>query len=215
MNGTNRSLEEIARTIREAETIAVCSHVNPDGDTLGCAAAMRLALLSLGKKVSLFCDGKVPDHLMSFLPGADTIRVPGVGEGPFDLLLAVDVSDEKRLGACAALRSVSAHTAQVDHHPGNPLYMEENCVDGSAPAACVLIRELLRILIIVVAVDVYHGRGGEACEEGQVTGRKVAGGKNQVNSAERFPAMITPQPVGRFIRESQNPHNQLLTFCSS
>ena len=146
MNGTTRNTEGIARAIREAKTVAVCSHINPDGDTLGCAAAMRLALLSLGKKVSLFCDGKVPDHLMSFLPGADTIRVPGEGEGPFDLLLAVDVSDEKRLGACAALRDVSAHTAQIDHHPTNPLYMEENCVDGNAPAACVLIRELLRTL---------------------------------------------------------------------
>ena len=153
MSGTTRNIEAVARAIREAKTVAVCSHINPDGDTLGCAAAMRLALLSLGKQVSLFCDGKVPDRLMSFLPGADGIRVPGKEEGPFDLMLAVDVSDEKRLGACAALRSVSAHTAQVDHHPGNPLYMEENCVDGSAPAACVLIRELLRALDVPLNRD--------------------------------------------------------------
>ena len=153
MSGTKRSLEEIARTIQEADTIAVCSHVNPDGDTLGCAAAMRLALLALGKQVSLFCDGKVPDHLMTFLPGADAFRVPGENEGPFDLLLSVDVSDEKRLGACAALRAVSAHTAQIDHHPTNPLFMEENYVDGKAPAACVIIRDLLRLLGVPLTRD--------------------------------------------------------------
>lgn len=153
MNGTNRSLEEIARTIREAETIAVCSHVNPDGDTLGCAAAMRLALLSMGKKVSLFCDGKVPDHIMTFLPGADAFRVPEGKEGPFDLMLAVDVSDGKRLGACDTLLAVSARTAQIDHHPTNPFFMEENHVDGSAPAACVIIRELLRVLDIPLTRD--------------------------------------------------------------
>ena len=31
--------EAIARLIREANTVAVCSHINPDGDTLSCAAA--------------------------------------------------------------------------------------------------------------------------------------------------------------------------------
>ena len=153
MSGTNRNLEGIARAIREAETIAVCSHVNPDGDTLGCAAAMRLALQSLDKKVSLFCDGKVPDNIMRFLPGADAFRVPEGNEGPFDLMLSVDVSDEKRLGACAAFRAVSAHTAQIDHHPTNPLFMEENYVDGSAPAACVIIRELLHVLGVPLTRD--------------------------------------------------------------
>ena len=62
-----RNPEEIARMLRNAETVAICSHVNPDGDTLGAAAAMRIALNKLGKKVSLFCDGKVLDQL-SFLP---------------------------------------------------------------------------------------------------------------------------------------------------
>ena len=131
--------------IREAQTIAVCSHINPDGDTLGCAAAMRLALARLGKDVRLFCDGKVPDQL-SFLPGISEMRIPGEQEGPFDLMLSVDVSDPKRLGKCGELIAVSTHTAQIDHHPTNPLFMEENWVDGKAPAACLLIRDMLKLL---------------------------------------------------------------------
>ena len=154
------SPEAIARIIREARTIAVCSHVNPDGDTLGCAAAMRLALLRMGKEVSLFCDGKVPDQL-SFLPGIGEMRVPTGEEGPFDLLLSVDVSDEKRLGACGALKAKSLRTAQIDHHPTNPLFMEENYVDGTAPAACLLIREELKALNVPLdkelAVCLYTG----------------------------------------------------------
>ena len=123
MTGMGRKPEAIAEAIGKAQRIAVCSHVNPDGDTLGCATAMRLALKELGKEVTLFCDGKVPD-ILSFLPGWEEIRVPGPHEGPFDLMLAVDVSDETRLGACEALRTVCAHTAQIDHHPTNPLYMK-------------------------------------------------------------------------------------------
>ena len=66
MEATKRNPEAVARCIREAQTIAVVSHVNPDGDTLGSAAAMRLILEAMGKDVTLFCDGKIPDQL-SFL----------------------------------------------------------------------------------------------------------------------------------------------------
>ena len=145
MGAMKRNPEGIARMIREAETIAVCSHVCPDGDTLGSAAAMKIALNKLGKKVSLFCDGKVPDQL-EFLPGIREISIPTGEEGPFDLMLSVDVSDEQRLGACEKLRSRCKHTAQIDHHPTNPLFMEVNSVDGECPATCIMIREQIAAL---------------------------------------------------------------------
>ena len=160
MEAMTRKPEAIARMIREAQTIAVCSHVNPDGDTLGSAATMRLALLKLGKTVSLFCDGKVPDQL-AFLPGIGEMSAPTGEEGPFDLMLAVDVSDEKRLGCCAKLLPKCRHTAQIDHHPTNPLFMEENSVDGAEPANCILIREQLAALGVEpdrdIAVCLYTG----------------------------------------------------------
>ena len=148
-----RNPEAVAECIRKAGTIAVVSHVNPDGDTLGSAAAMYLTLQSMGKEVSLFCDGKIPDQL-SFLPGAQLFRRPAGNEGPFDLMLAVDVSDEKRLGACAALKERSSMTAQIDHHPTNPLFMQVNSVDGNAPATCLLIREQMKTLGIPVTRDI-------------------------------------------------------------
>ena len=68
-----RDPEGIARAIREARTIAICSHISPDGDTIGSALAMRLAALSLGKTVRVFCQDKVPDNLL-FLPGVEEAR---------------------------------------------------------------------------------------------------------------------------------------------
>lgn len=160
MTATNRNCEAIAVMIRAAQTVAVCSHINPDGDTLGCAAAMRLALIRLGKDVSIFCDGKVPDQL-SFLPGIQEMHIPCGNEGTFDLMLSVDVSDPKRLGKCSQLIAKSGHTAQIDHHPTNPLFMEKNWVDGSAPAACVMIREILKNLNVELdaelAICLYTG----------------------------------------------------------
>ncbi len=152
--------DAIARCIRKARTIAVVSHVNPDGDTLGSATAMRLILQKMGKEAALFCDGKIPDQL-AFLPGAETFRVPTGAEGPFDLMLAVDVSDVKRMGCCALLMERSAKTAQIDHHPTNPLFMETNSVDGDAPATCMMIREQMKTLGVEmdrdIAVCLYTG----------------------------------------------------------
>ena len=148
-----RNPEAIAEAIREAKTIAVVSHVNPDGDTIGCATAMRLGLLSMGKEVSLFCEDPVPDNL-AFLPGACMFRTPEQNEGPFDLLLSVDVSDVGRMGKCEALRKVSRKTAQIDHHGTNPEFMEINSVDGDAPAASLLVREQLKVLGVELTSEI-------------------------------------------------------------
>ena len=160
MSEMTRNTEAVGQAIRNAETIAVCSHTNPDGDTLGSAAAMRLALISLGKKVTLFCDDKIPDQ-MNFLPGADQFRKPTGNEGPFDLLLAVDNADQGQMGACELLIPRSRHTAQIDHHPTNPLFMEINSVDGKCPSNCVLIREQIRELGVPlnreIAICLYAG----------------------------------------------------------
>ncbi len=145
MDGRKRNPEAVAEAIRQAQTIAVVSHISPDGDTVGCATAMRLGLIALGKDVTLFCDGKVPD-IMSSLPGADQFRIPDEKDGPFDLMLSVDVSDVQRLGRCEALRKVSRMTEQIDHHPTNPLFMEVNSVDGNCPATCLMIREQIAAL---------------------------------------------------------------------
>lgn len=160
MGTMKRNPEAVAECIREAGTIAVAGHVNPDGDTLGSAAAMYIALRTMGKEVSLFCDDKIPDQL-SFLPGAELFRIPKGDEGPFDLLLAVDVSDIGRLGSCAGLISRSRKTAQIDHHPTNPMYMQVNSVDGKSPATCMLIIEQLDTLGIPltreIAICLYTG----------------------------------------------------------
>ena len=89
------------------------------------------------------------------------MREPGEDDGVFDLMLSVDVSDEKRLGACVKLKDKSRHTAQIDHHPTNPLFMEVNSVDGNCPATCLMIREQIAALGIEpdrdIAICLYTG----------------------------------------------------------
>ena len=127
MTRTMRPLDGVISAIREAERIALVCHISPDGDTVGSALAVRLGLMQLGKDVALYCQDKIPE-VLSFLPGAEGFRMPEEGEHA-DLLLCLDVSDEKRMGRCNVLLQMAACTAQVDHHGTNPGYAQVNLVD--------------------------------------------------------------------------------------
>ena len=153
MNELKRNPQAVAEAILKAGSIAVCSHVNPDGDTIGCALALRLGLMSLGKRVKVFCQDKVPDNLM-FLPGSSEVHTPENCTERFDLLLAADVSDPERLGTGKKLRELCGHTAQIDHHPTNPAYTEVNSVDGAAPAASLLVYEQLKTLKVTLTREI-------------------------------------------------------------
>lgn len=152
MMRTTRPLDLLISAIRAAQSIALVCHVSPDGDTVGSALALRLGLMKMGKQVTLLCQDKIPG-VLGFLPGAEEFLLPENTRGDVDLLLCVDVSDEKRMGRCHALLSAAAHTAQVDHHGTNTRYCEVNCVDGDAPANCIIVYELLERLGCTITAD--------------------------------------------------------------
>ena len=148
-----RPLDGVMDAICKAERIALVCHISPDGDAVGSALAMRLGLLQLGKTVDLFCQDKIPD-VLRFLPGAEKFRIPEECCETFDLLLCVDVSDERRMGRCKCLHEMAACTAQVDHHGTNTNYCQVNCIDGTAPANCLIVYELLQRLGCEVTADI-------------------------------------------------------------
>ena len=152
MTRTMRPLDGVMAAIRAAKTVAIVCHISPDGDTVGSALAVRLGLMQLGKTVTLYCQDKIPG-VLCFLPGAESFRMPETAED-VDLLLCLDVSDEKRMGRCSVLMDKAAHTAQIDHHGTNTRYCEENAVDGDAPANCLIVYELLQRLGCEITADI-------------------------------------------------------------
>ena len=153
MTRTTRPLDGVIAAIRKASSIALVCHVSPDGDTVGSALALRLGLMEMGKAVTLFCQDKIPD-ILSFLPGAEGFRLPEEADEHYDLLLCLDVSDEKRMGRCNALLNMADASAQMDHHGTNTNYCQFNCVDGGAPANCLIIYELLQRLGCTITAEV-------------------------------------------------------------
>lgn len=149
-----RPLEPVMKAICAAENIALVCHVSPDGDTIGSAMALRLGLMQRGCCVTVFCQDQVPESLL-FLPGTEEVRLPeSAAEERFELLICVDVSDEKRMGRCSSLLPHAERTAQIDHHDTNTNFCGANCVDGAAPACSLVAYELLERLGCTITPEI-------------------------------------------------------------
>lgn len=146
----NEAWLPLCSSIQDAQSILLISHIFPDGDTCGSALALRRALLSMGKDVCCCCEHSVPDIYIT-LDGADSFVQPEALAGRvFDLAVCVDVSDEGRMGGCAALFAGARHTALIDHHGTNPAYAEVNVIRSPVSATGVLVCELLERLGIAL-----------------------------------------------------------------
>ncbi|MBQ7865580.1 MAG: bifunctional oligoribonuclease/PAP phosphatase NrnA [Clostridia bacterium] len=208
-----RRPDEIARLIQSAQTIALCSHVNPDGDTVGSVLALKLGLERLGKQVSAYCQDKIPSTL-AMLPGVGEFR--HVDEQRYDLLICVDVSDEGRMGDCQQLLQQAERTAQIDHHGTNPCYTQVNSVDAKAPATGLLIKQQLDVL--GVAID----RGIAMCLYAAIATDTGNFAFNSTN-AEAFQVMAQLMDSGLpldemnrvLFRQRQKPHVRLLARALS
>ena len=137
----NASFAEIAAALRTARTIAVLSHVRPDGDAFGSQLALALSLRELGKTVTVWSEEGLLEKY-AFLPGGEMLAPPPSEPQAFDLAIALDTAIQNRLGL--ALEAVRADIwINIDHHPTNPRYGDLVYIDSMAPATGQILFELL------------------------------------------------------------------------
>jgi bifunctional oligoribonuclease and PAP phosphatase NrnA len=132
-----------ARSLIAASTrVLVITHVNPDGDAVGSALGVGLALRMLGKEVVFACADPVPETF-DFLPALGEFT--NAPQGEFDLIVVADVSDAARMGAIGQRLSHRPNLL-FDHHITNPGFAEINFIDVSAASTAELITDLLEPL---------------------------------------------------------------------
>ncbi len=110
---------KIKTMISDAQVIAVAGHYNPDGDCIGCCAAVAEALESQGKEVSIFVDGETSDKF-SYIRKLKDFNLHA-DKDHFDLLIVLDLNDPSRLGVWSDLPAKSDKVIVLDHHR-NPLF---------------------------------------------------------------------------------------------
>ena len=119
------SLQKLGEKIKAEKSVALFCHVRPDGDCLGSALALKLALKTLGIKAEVFCDDSVPSRFF-FLNECKTVKQQLDGE--YGALVAIDCADIQRLGSFAETFYSHKNTYSIDHHISNNRYAKENFV---------------------------------------------------------------------------------------
>lgn len=128
--------------LRPLRSLALITHVRPDGDAYGSLIALGLALEDQGKRVSLYCEDGMIDRYR-FLPGAEKVQRPPQQAPDADALIAVDCAAAKRLGAACQHWAIRPWL-NIDHHESNERFGAINIVDPHRPATGELLFELFR-----------------------------------------------------------------------
>ena len=140
MTVKDQQIEKFLTAIDKARTIALFSHVNPDGDTCGSALALYRALKTYGKQPYVFCDGVFNDKL-KYLDGLDDYNKHEFS--PCDLAIAVDCADDGRLGAYDRAYYSCRYGIFVDHHISRGKRGDLNIVETDAAATAEVVFDLI------------------------------------------------------------------------
>ena len=131
-----QQLNEVAKALLEAKRIAIISHKNPDGDTLGSQLALGGALKELGKDVVLYNKDKVVSKF-NFIAGADQVAQYHDGMELPETVVFVDCAEPQLAGFTVEDDVLMGKTIiNIDHHASNKHYGKWNYVVSTAGANC-------------------------------------------------------------------------------
>lgn len=140
--------EEFKRALRAIdanEDFILVTHLNPDGDGLGCESALSLALACLGKKVTVHNAHPTPP-MYGFLPNRELFQVGGREARRHEVAIMLECPDESRAGGVIEIPGGADVIINLDHHVYNTRYGTINLVDPTAAAVGEQVWDLLMAL---------------------------------------------------------------------
>lgn len=145
------TLDDIKEEILRANSIVILTHESPDGDAVGSSLAMYNSLKQLSKNVDIV----IPEYskTFEFLPNSNKILKEGSIDG-YDLAIALDCADIKRLNGFANYFEDAHVTINIDHHESNKMFADYNFVNPVAPACCQILIQVLEFLGVNINVDI-------------------------------------------------------------
>lgn len=139
---TNNTTEQICRQLKSTMSVAVFCHARPDGDALGGALALCLALRNAGKSAVMCCED-LPPEKFSYISAMKEVQRVLPTETEYDTFISVDCADITRMGVFADIyKSFPKITVNLDHHISNTGFGKLNYV-VNCPASCEILTEIL------------------------------------------------------------------------
>ena len=142
MNG-RLTVQEAAARLRQMNNVLLLTHVRPDGDTIGSAAALCQALRDMGKTAYLLYNPEITD---TYAPYAE----PYWASEDFvpEHIVSADIAALNLLPDNAAAYA-SRVELTIDHHGSQEFFAAETCLDADAAACGEIIYRVIRELTAV------------------------------------------------------------------
>lgn len=143
--------EEISRSITKAESVALFTHLHPDGDALGSLLGFAEILEALGKKVFCYLDEPVP-YLYNFLPGCDRVsssleELERFRHGAKNVVaISLDCGDSDRLGVNKEIFLQIEPFLVIDHHLSHREFGNYRWVEPGRSSTGEMVFELAELL---------------------------------------------------------------------
>jgi phosphoesterase RecJ-like protein len=143
------SLRGVVKAIKASQWVMVCSHRDPDGDSIGSQLAVASLLRDLGKEVVIVNHDPVPIKY-EFLDTGGMIQNRMPADFQPDTAIVLDCSSLNRLGMVGGFITPNMTVITIDHHsslskPDDPAYF-----DPSASSTGELIVDLFKDLEIPI-----------------------------------------------------------------
>ena len=129
--------QKIRALLQSASHPLIISHIRPDGDAIGSVIGLGLALKEAGKKCQLVLTDGISSKF-KFLEGAEWVSKKA--EPGYDLVIAVDCSDQQRMGKAFSDLQVDIN---IDHHITNDKFAKHNFVLPKEPATAAILARFL------------------------------------------------------------------------
>ena len=147
------SIPLAAAAIREARSLVMACHVNPDGDALGSMLGLALGLAPLSQSLTLLSQDGVPD-ILKFLPGAAQVRRTSDCE-TYDLAIVLDSGDLSRVGPHVhPLIERAGRIVDIDHHVLSGAFGDIQVLDSQAASTSEIVYALLEALGLPITPEV-------------------------------------------------------------
>ena len=130
--------QQAADFLRSHDNYLILTHVRPDGDTVGCAAGLCLALRQAGKTAHVLPNPVNTSLCFPFLEGFLS---------PFsftpDTVVSVDIAARRLFPDNAQLYLDKVDLA-IDHHPSQEFFAKETCLDAKRAACGELMYDIVK-----------------------------------------------------------------------
>ena len=146
------TIQETAALLQTMDRVLLLTHIRPDGDTIGSAAALCRALRDMGKTAYLLPNAGTTETYAPYAEGCWAAE-----DFEPDYVVSVDIAALSLLPENAKQYAGRIHLA-IDHHPSNEGFAPHLCVLPEMAACGEIVYEIVRLMTPVtqeIALPLY------------------------------------------------------------